>query len=72
MGALRPVGGMGQRLDRHRLRLVGDALHHQQVTTTARYARLMPGRLEQGVDRVAAAFERAALLPATDKKDKTA
>ncbi len=49
-----------------------DALHHQQVTTTARYARLMPGRLEQGVDRVAAAFERAAMLPATEKKDKTA
>lgn len=55
------------------LRLVGDALHHQQVTTTARYARLMPGRLEQGVDRVAAAFERAAILPTTtEKKDKTA
>lgn len=50
------------------LRMVGDALHHQQVTTTARYARLMPGRLEQGVDRVAAAFERAAILHTEPKK----
>ena len=38
------------------------------MTTTARYARLMPGRLEQGVDRVAAAFERVAIVRTEPKK----
>jgi integrase len=51
------------------LRLVGDALHHRQVTTTARYARLMPGRLESGVEAVGASLEIAALLPQCKKGD---
>lgn len=52
------------------LLLVSSALHHKQMTTTQRYARLMPGTKEAGIAAATAALgNMPALAGPTEKKE---
>lgn len=54
------------------LRMVSEALHHADIQTTMRYARLMPGAREAGIGAATAALGEMPALPAAEKKEDVA